>query len=71
MFKTLALAVFLMVQMPSAPELEARDVHMDCDKKTCTVSREDMEYIVKRDRTLSILVIKFAQLAKACNFKDT
>lgn len=69
MFKALALAGLLLVASPN-PELEAREVKIDCNEKTCTVSKEDMEYIVKRDQTLSILVTKLAQLAKSCNFKD-
>lgn len=69
MFKALALSVMLLVASPS-PELEAREVNIDCDEKVCRVSKEDMEYIVKRDHTLTFLVTKFAALAKACNFKD-
>lgn len=69
MFKALALAGFLLVASP-APELEPREVAIDCDGKFCKVSQEDMEYIVKRDQTLSILVGRLAQLAKNCNYKD-
>lgn len=71
MFKTLALAVFLLVASPSQfPELAPRDVNIDCDGKFCKVSQEDMEYIIKRDQTLSALATKLAVLVKACGVKD-
>lgn len=70
MFKTIALAVFLLVASPH-PELEPRDIKIDCDGKFCKVSQEDMEYIVKRDSTLSVLATRLATLVRACGIKET
>lgn len=70
MFKALALGVFLLVASPY-PELEPRDIKIDCDGKFCKVSQEDMEYIVKRDGTLSVLATRLATLVKACGIKGT
>lgn len=69
MFKTLALGIFLITAAP-VPELEPREVEIQCNATHCVVTKPDMEYIIKRDQTLSKVVSKLSQIAKQCNVKD-
>lgn len=74
-----ALAVAIVVALSFVPAfaytpqelLDAREVHFDCDKKTkvCSMSEDDLRYMVERDALLTQLLERVAVQLKNCGVK--
>ena len=64
------LLVFLAASAANAytPEelLGQRDVNVDCKESVCTVSKDDLEWMVNRDRLLTLMAQKAYVQLQSC-----
>lgn len=69
--KTIAVA-FLLPVATFTPEqlLTGRDVPFDCKDKTCTIARDDLQWIVARSELLLQLTQHFQERASKCFARD-